>query len=226
MQRRTKMKKANVILAVALLASSAAMAGFSGYSTGEFYAPDDATATQLTYLSGDGTNHLETGKPVLFIGSKTELTYKDGYEFYGEFCDPFKLGKLTFQNGLTCPGTQIEAVSLDITTTITSPEYLQGTQDVDFDFDFRAFKDGLVMDDSDLVFDLDDCYSIEILGFKDYCGDGFKDSMYVCEGSTSCDYIWAKICRTECPAIPAPGAVILAGIGTSIVGWLRRRKDQ
>jgi hypothetical protein len=220
------MKKALLVLAVALLASSAVLADFSGYSNGKFYAPDDATATQLSYLSGNGTNHLETGNPVFLIGSKTELTYKDGYQFSGDFCDPFKLGKLTYQNGLTCPDTQVEAVSLEITTTITNPEYLQGTQDVNFDFDFRAFKDGLVMDDSDLVFDLDDCYSIEILGFKDYCGDGFKDSMYVCEGSTSCDYIWAKICKTECPAIPAPGAVILAGIGTGIVGWLRRRKDQ
>ena len=218
------MKKALLVLAVALLASSSALAGFSGYSTGEFYAPDDATATQVHYLSGNGTNHLETGKPVMFIGSKTELTYKEGYQFSGEFCDPFKLGKLTFQNGLTCPDTQIEEVSLDITTTITSPEYLQGTQDVDFDFDFRAFKDGLVMDDSELVFDLDDCYSIEILGFKDSCGR-FTNSMYVCEGSTSSNYIWAKICKTECPTIPAPGAIILAGIGTGIVGWLRKRKD-
>ena len=218
------MKKVLLVLAVALLASSAALAGFSGYSTGEFYAPDDATATQLANLSGDGTNHLETGKPVWLIGSKTKLTYQDGYQFSGEFCDPFKLGKITFQNGLTNPDTQIEEVSLDITTTITSPEYLQGTQDVDFDFDFKAFKDGLVMDDSDLVFDLNECYSIEILGFKD-CNGGFTNSMYVCEGSTSCDYIWAKICKTECPTIPAPGAIILAGIGTGIVGWLRKRKD-
>jgi hypothetical protein len=219
------MKKALLVLAVALLASSAVMADFSGYSNGKFYAPDDATATQLANLSGDGTNHLETGKPVFCFGSKTELTYKDGYQFYGDFCDPFKLGKIEYQNGLTCPGTQIDEVSLEITTTITNPEYLQGTQDVDFDFDFRTFKDGLVMDDSDLAFDLDDCYQIEILGFKDACGGGFTDSWYVCEGSTSCNYIWAKICKTECPAIPAPGAVILAGIGTGIVGWLRKRKD-
>jgi hypothetical protein len=218
------MKKAHFVLVVALLVSSAALADFSGYTNGKFYAPDDATATQLANLSGNGTNHLKTGDPVFIFGSRTELAYKDGYQFSGDLDQPFVLGGIAYHNGYTYTGTQIDSVSLEITTTFTNPTNFQDTQEVSFDFDLTTYgPDGLLLNDSD-AFDLGDSYQLEILGFKNRCGGGFSDSWYVCENDTACNYIWAKI--TERPnVIPAPGAIVLAGIGTGIIGWLRKRKD-
>ena len=38
------------------------------------------------------------------------------------------------------------------------------------------------------------------------------------------DNIGMLLDNVKLSAVPAPGAILLAGIGTSLVGWLRRRR--
>jgi hypothetical protein len=55
------------------------------------------------------------------------------------------------------------------------------------------------------------------------------------EGSSGVLLDWAKLCVTyewvvpevppPPPVVPSPGSVVLAGIGTGLIGWLRRRRS-
>jgi hypothetical protein len=63
-------------------------------------------------------------------------------------------------------------------------------------------------------------YTLELLGFGP-SADSLLDEFISPEGGTNSAMLWGQI--TESP-IPAPGAVLLGGLGTALVGWMRRRR--
>lgn len=210
----------NVIMGLVLVfAASSAFAGFAGYTDGVFVDPIGGPGA---VVSGVGTNQIVTGSPAMLFGSTTKLSYT-GNQFSGVVGSPFKIGSLCFENGNTCPGSSIDGITLAVETTFTQPEYFQDVYDVGLGFEFERFYDSLVMDNVGEKYAISDSgYCIEILGFNG-CVCGFTDTMSVGEWGTGCKDIYAKV--TACPAVPAPGAILLAGIGVSFVGWIRRRKQ-
>ncbi len=212
------MKSLLTSLVVLALFSCNVLAGFAGYTTGQFQNP---VGGPDAVVSGVGTNHIVTGKPTFLIGSKTELDYT-GMPFSGQLGSAFQLGQLSFKNGLTKTGTSITGITLAIETTFTDPAYFQDVYDVGLNFDFHTFADSLVMENAGTKYSIGNSgYDIEILGFGGLCG--YTDTFTVLETCTDSKNIYAKI--TGSPVVPAPGAVILGGLGVSIVGWIRRKKD-
>lgn len=132
---------------------------------------------------------------------------------------------------------ELAAFELTGTPTLTSAELIVNAGDVYYDAKHLVFLNGtpvgqIQIGTGDSTFNLLPAFLTDLDGTVDMRIDLFVDSRHWdvgLEGDTfnfsslELEYRIDKPVPPVTPAVPAPGAVVLCGLGAGLVGWIRKR---
>ncbi|MEL6247462.1 MAG: choice-of-anchor K domain-containing protein [Cyanobacteria bacterium J06648_16] len=218
-------------LGVALLLAGAALPtaaqSFTGSSTGRFGTP--ITGPDSVF-SGVGTPTFTAGEPT--SSSTTNVLTFTGNAFTSTTDSPFSLGKLSYTNGKTLSGTEVEAVPLTIDLTFSNRPGLMPSFTFDFDFE-TTVNNGIdpVADADRLIattaipaqaFAVDGTvFTLELLGFRQ--NGAIDNEFFAFEDVTTSGTLLGQITRPE--NVPEPLSTLALG-WFAVVGMAWRRTRQ
>lgn len=159
-----------------------------------------------------------------FTGNAAPLVFADGVAF--------EVGQLRHFNRNIVAGTAATAADLGINLTFVdplvglktwlftlgvneTPNQFPPVTPADDDFIYFPVSQSSVFVDGSMQ------YTLTILGFGP-AADELESFFRSPEGTDNSTLVWGELTGEQ--IIPAPGAILLGGIGTCLVSWLRRRR--
>lgn len=223
----------STLLAVALLTAVNTASAIDVFAVdGDWSNP--VGGTNISYVDDVFVGYGNSDEDQVLWGTEYEGGGQSGLGFTGAASGPivlempFEIGQLTHFNNPIASGTAASAVDLTIkldldfgseiknhtfTKTLKIDETLNepGMVDDIIDFPSGLGSTSFVVDGT--------TYWLTILGFSSDGGTTIQDKFISPENGTNSTVLYGQL-----SVVPAPGAILLGGLGTGLVGLLRKRR--
>jgi len=214
--------------AIASLTMSSVAGTWTG-TTGGVNVNYSTTAPDPGYANGNGSQHqVRWGIPYQqpkqsglgFTGVADNQTFDSG--------DIIEVGQLVHFNREIQNGGAPSAAALQLIMNFSDPAGLIGTFDLSLGVnetpgigtpDYIYFP-GSIPTDTEVIDGK--VYTMKLLGFGSDSSNLVNELVSPENGLPSTTLLWGQV--SVAPVVPAPGAILLCGIGSCIVGWIRRRR--
>ncbi|NEP61836.1 MAG: PEP-CTERM sorting domain-containing protein [Symploca sp. SIO2G7] len=220
--------KVSALTLVTLVSTTQVAKGisFQGMATSTFGTPTPSTGV---VFSGVGTNTFSNGTPV--TGSSANIFTVDGLNFSTTENTQFAVADLTYTNGQTVTGTNIDTVPVTLSLDFITPSISSQSFTFTFDLDLTPNTTGDPVLDADTLSVVDvfsttnfnvggDLFTLKLLGFSNDSGATINNVFTLPEDATTTSQLFASITAATPQGVPEPSltALLLLGAGAMVRG--------